>query len=118
MSPAIAPIIAFYDYALQPISALACVGAPISALDIAGALRLALILRQLREVYYKEHLSKMSSMSGQVKNARSDKDPVPVVAPEQRSRVRDFATTLVIVYSGEAVLGTLKICVSQCRLGV
>ena len=109
MSAAIATITAFYDYTLQPIPALTWVGAPISALDIAGALRLALILRQLRELFHREHLAKLSSTSVRVKNGRLEKDPVPVLPPlEKRSRIRDFATNLVIVFGGEAVIGTFK----------
>lgn len=105
-----APIVAFYDYTLQPISALAWVGAPISALDIAGALRLALILRQLREQFHKEHVAKMSlTTTGRVKNVQSEKVSVPVAPPEQRSRIRDFAASLVMVFGGEAVVGALKI---------
>lgn len=108
-----APIVAFYDYALQPISALTWVGAPISALDIAGALRLALILRQVREQFHKEHLAKAPlRTTGRVKDGRLEKVSVPVVVPssEQRSRVRNFAASLVMVFGGEAVVGALKIC--------
>lgn len=109
MSAAIATIVAFYDYALQPIPALAWVGAPISALDIAGAFRVALILRQLRELSHKEHLAKISSTFVRAKTGRLEKDPVPAVPPvEKRSRVRDFATNLVMVFGGEAVIGTFK----------
>ena len=108
---ATAPIIAFYDYALQPIPALAWVGVPVSALDIAGALRLALILRQMREVFHKEHLAKisLSNTNVRVKNGQLEKVPVsvPVVPAERRSSVRNFATSLVIVFGGEAVVGAL-----------
>ena len=109
MSPT-APIVAFYDYALQPISALAWVGAPISALDVAGALRLALILRQLREQFHKEHLAKMASTTGRV-----ERFSAPVVPSEKRSRVRNFAASLVMVFAGEAVVGA---CVSYAKLGL
>jgi hypothetical protein len=106
MSTAIATIAAFYDYTLQPIPALAWVGAPISTLDIAGALRLALILRQMRELFHKEHLAKISSS---VKNGRLEKDSALVVPPvEKRSRVRDCAANLLIVFGGEAIVGTFK----------
>jgi hypothetical protein len=120
MSPAIAPIVAFYDYALQPISALAWLGAPISALDIAGALRLALILRQQREIFRKEHLAKTSSTSSllRVKDARSSSSEKASAIPtttlmvmvplEPRSCVRDLAASLVIVFGGEAVVGAFE----------
>jgi hypothetical protein len=107
---ATAPIIAFYDYALQPIPALAWVGAPISPLDVAGGLRLALILRQVREQLHKEHMDKISSSNmnvrvknGQLERASSD----PVVPAERRSCVRNFAASLLMVFSGEAIVGAL-----------
>jgi hypothetical protein len=120
MSLAIAPIVAFYDYALQPIPALSWAGAPISMIDIAGALRLALILRQLRESFYKEHLAKLSlSTSARVTNGRlKEKDPVQVAPVERRSRVRDFATSLAMVFGGEAIVGALTVLLSlRCRFG-
>jgi hypothetical protein len=106
---ATAPIVALYDYTLQPISALAWLGAPISILDIAGGLRLALILRQIREHFHREHMAKMSiSMSltnSRVKNGQLEKVSVPVVPAERRSRVRNFAASLVMVFGGEAIVG-------------
>ena len=111
-----APIVAFYDYALQPIPALAWVGAPISTLDVAGALRLALILRQLREHFHKEHLAKMSLGTGSVKNEQLEKASAPVVPPEQRSRVRNFAAGLVMVFGGEIVVGALRTWHLLCQL--
>ena len=102
-----APIVAFYDYALQPIPALAWVGAPISTLDVAGALRLALILRQLREHFHKEHLANISLGTGRVKDEQLERAS-PVGPPEQRSCVRNFAAGLVMVFGGELVVGALK----------
>ena len=113
MSLVIAPIVAFYDHTLQPIPALSWAGAPISVLDIAGALRLALILRQQREIFYKEHLTKVSSSSfALVVNGRSERGSFPVVAVERRSRIRDFAASLVMVFGGEAIAGVSKILLS------
>jgi len=113
MSPVITPIVTFYEYALQPIPALAWVGAPISVLDIAGALRLALFLRQQREILYKKHQAKMALNLSWEKNGRSGRDTVLVVPSEQRSRVRDFATNLVLVFGGEAIVGALRTTVSS-----
>lgn len=107
---ATAPIVAFYDYALQPIPALAWVGAPISALDIAGGLRLALILRQVRELFHKEHMAKLSlsNTNVRVKNGQSERVSSDSVVPaERRSYVRNFATSLLMVFGGEAVVGAL-----------
>lgn len=108
---ATAPIIAFYEYALQPIPALAWVGAPVSALDIAGALRLALILRQMRELFLKEHTAKISvsNTSVWVKNGKLEKVSVPVVPVERRGSVRNFAASLMMVFGGEALVGALEI---------
>jgi hypothetical protein len=102
-----APIITFYDYALQPIPALAWVGVPISALDIAGALRLALILRQVREHFHKEHMAKisLSNTNVRVKSGQLEKVSEPVVPAERRSCVRNFAASLVMVFGGEAIVG-------------
>jgi hypothetical protein len=104
---ATAPIIALYDYALQPIPALAWVGAPISAIDIAGGLRLALILRQLREQLHKEHMAKisLSNTNVRVNNGQLEKISDPVVPVERRSCVRNFAASLVMVFGGEAIVG-------------
>ncbi|KAI0303530.1 hypothetical protein B0F90DRAFT_1809705 [Multifurca ochricompacta] len=92
----VASIVALYDYALYPIPALAWMGAPISFLDIAGAFRLALILRQLREVFHRDHLIKVNN-----RQTLKDRALEPL---EQRSRVRDFATNLIMVFGGEAVV--------------
>ncbi|KAI9456677.1 hypothetical protein BJY52DRAFT_1204713 [Lactarius psammicola] len=104
MPSALASIVAFYDYALQPVSALAWVGDPISILDVAAALRLALILRQVRELFHNEHLAKTSSATRQVKNGQTGKNIAQTDPPEQRGRVRDLATNFLMVFGGEAVV--------------
>lgn len=103
---ALASIVAFYDYALQPVSALAWIGVPISILDAAAAFRLALILRQVREQFYNDHLAKTSSALRQSKNGQTGKNPD---ALEQRSYTRDLATTLLMVFGGEAIVGAPKL---------
>ena len=95
MPSALASIVAFYDYALQPVSALAWVGDPISILDVAAAFRLALILRQVRELFYNEHLALRKA-----KKNTAQADP-----PEQRGYVRDLVTNFLMVFGGEAVVG-------------
>ena len=101
MPSVLASIIAFYDYALQPLSALAWAGDPISILDIAAAFRLALILRQFRELFYNQHLAKTSSTP--------KKNLVQADPPEQRGHVRDLATNFLMVFGGEAVVGPSKL---------
>ena len=99
MPSLLAPIVAFYDYALQPIPAFAWLGAPVSALDVVGALRLAMSLRQVRQLYHDQHVSRISATSS---------IPEDGERPEQRSRVRDLVATLVMVHGGEAIAGALQ----------
>ncbi|SRR6266404_634980 len=106
MRSLLASIIAFYDYALQPVSALAWIGDPIPILDVAAAVRLAVILRQAREYFHNEHLAKASAASRQAKNEQTGKNITHIDPPEQRSRVRDLVTTFLLVFGGEAVVGT------------
>lgn len=90
------PIVAFYDYALQPVPALAWLGASVSTLDVAAALRLAMSLRQVRQLYHDRHVSRIST---------TNSIPEDGEKLEPRSRVRDLFTTLVIVHGGEAIAG-------------
>ncbi|KAH9063792.1 hypothetical protein EDB83DRAFT_2383135 [Lactarius deliciosus] len=83
----LAPIIAFYDYALQPVPALAWLGAPV---------RLAVSLRQVRKLYYDQHVVKISA-TGSIPEKKVGE------LTESRSRVRDFIATLVMVHGGEAI---------------
>lgn len=107
----LAPVIAFYHYALQPIPALAWLGLPISVLDVAGALRLAVVLRQVRELYHNQHVAKLAVTSHRTKSGGKPTGKAQRTAadepPEPRSRVRDFLATLVIVHGGEAIVGAL-----------
>jgi hypothetical protein len=89
----LAPIVAFYDYALQPLPAFAWLGVPVSALDVIGALRLAVSLRQVRQLYHDQHVARISATNGRTEDV------------ERRSRVRDFVATLVMVHGGEAIAG-------------
>jgi hypothetical protein len=106
MPSVLASIVAFYDYALQPVSALAWIGDPLSILDVAAAFRLALILRQLREQFHNEHLAKTSSALRQSRNGQTGKN---LDSLEQRSYARDLATTFLMVFGGEAVVGAPKL---------
>ena len=111
MSFFLTPFIAIYDYGLRPVPPLAWLGVPLTALDIAGALRLAVALRQLREVYYDQCVSKPASTgprtrSGGRTGGKSVQRAASDELPEPRSRVRDFVATLVIVHGGEAIVGT------------
>jgi hypothetical protein len=83
-------IASIYRYALQPFPPFAFFGTSISILDVIGAVRTCLLLRQLREHNRREHTRRFGKTS---------------VEPE-RSYARDFCGTLVVVYGGEAVVGT------------
>ena len=93
MPSLLTPVIAFYDYALQPLPAFARLGVPVSTLDIAAALRLAVSLRQVRQLFHDRHVSRISATNGRPEDV------------EPRSLVRDFIATLVIVHGGEAIAG-------------
>lgn len=112
MTFVLAPVIALYHYALQPLSVFSWLGLPVSALDVAGALRLAVALRQLRTVYYDEYVSKGAAANHKNKSGgRAGGRSQRVVADEAlppRSRVRDFVATLVIVHGGEAIVGASR----------
>ena len=106
------PLIAFYDLALQPIPPLAWLGVHVSVLEIAGALRLAVVLRQQRELYHEQHIAKMAAASHGAKTGKSSEKAqravVVVDPPEPRSRVRDFVATLVVAHGGEAIAGASR----------
>ncbi|KAI9446762.1 hypothetical protein H4582DRAFT_1804525 [Lactarius indigo] len=94
----LAPVIAFYDYALQPVPASAWLGAPVSVLDVAAALRLAVALRQVRKLYHDQHVSKISATSSIPEDGKRVGE-----LTESRSRVRDLLAALVMVHGGEAI---------------
>ncbi|THH21068.1 hypothetical protein EW146_g391 [Bondarzewia mesenterica] len=100
MPSAFTPIFAVYDYTLTPLAPLTWLGASVSVLDLAAAFRLALVLRQMREAYRRDHA--FNTAKNEFIGGRSGKDRPPL---EVRARARDLATTLVMVYGGEAVVG-------------
>ncbi|VDC03902.1 unnamed protein product [Peniophora sp. CBMAI 1063] len=87
LSALIDPVLNLYDYLLEPIDIFAMLGANITLLDVAGALRLALVLRQIRGTLARQH------------KARG-------LPQESRGRARDIAATLTMVYGGEVVVST------------
>lgn len=113
MSLVLAPVIALYHYGLKPLPVFTWLGLPISALDVAGALRLAVASRQLRELYYEQHVTKVTNHKGRGGGKASGKAQRGVTdeTVEPRGRVRDFVATLVTVHGGEAIVGA-----SQCVL--
>lgn len=91
MSLAVAPIVELYRYILQPIAPFTWFGLSLSTLDVAATVRLCVALRQLREKLHRDYI---------VSKAKSGQ---PAKDLEERSFVRDAATTLIVVYGGEAV---------------
>ncbi|KZV70606.1 hypothetical protein PENSPDRAFT_651334 [Peniophora sp. CONT] len=87
LSALIEPVLNLYDYLLEPLDIFAMLGANISLLDIGGALRLALVLRQIRGIMARQHIARG-------------------LPQESRGRVRDITATLTMVYGGEVVVST------------
>ncbi|KAH7928187.1 hypothetical protein BV22DRAFT_224626 [Leucogyrophana mollusca] len=85
------PFVELYRYYLTPIAPFTWFGLGVSTLDVAAAFRLCYVLKQIRENLRAEHL-------------KQNEKAAPV---EERSFVRDVATTLTVVYGGEAVAGPL-----------
>jgi hypothetical protein len=85
------PIIQVYNYTLQPVAPFTWFNLPISTLDAVAAFRLCIVLRQIKESLYQQHVSKNSAAA---------------VAP--KSFARDAATTLTVVYGGEVMTGAWR----------
>jgi hypothetical protein len=84
----VSPFIQIFRYSLQPIAPFSWFGFSISTLDLVATVRLCLILRQIREMLYLQHV--------RTKGSRN---------VEEKSFVRNVSTTLMVVYGGEAVTG-------------
>ena len=80
---------ATYSQLLTPIPPFTWFGSAISTFDVAAALRLCIVLRQLRESALRAHLK---ATGGEKK------------AVEDKSYVKCIAITLVTVYGGEAIM--------------
>jgi hypothetical protein len=76
-----------YNYTLQPVAPFTWFNLPISTLDVVAAFRLCIVLRQIKESLYQQHVSKNSA----------------AVIP--KSFARDVASTLTVVYGGEVMTG-------------
>lgn len=83
-----APLIAAFQYSLQPIAPFTWLGYGISTLDVVAAFRLCIILRQIKESLYARHVSTKGTNN--------------VEAP---SFMKNLSTTLTVVYGGEAMTG-------------
>lgn len=83
------PIIAIYQYSLQPVAPFTWFGLGVNTLDLVATFRLCLILRQVKDMLYRKHVKETGGTH----------------LVENRSFVRSLATTLTVVYGGEAVAG-------------
>ncbi|KAJ6490626.1 hypothetical protein C8R47DRAFT_1123015 [Mycena vitilis] len=84
------PIIQVFNYTLQPIAPFTWFNLSISTLDVVAAFRLCIVLRQVKESLYHQHVSKNGAHT---------------VAP--RAFGRDVATALTVVYGGEIMTAPL-----------
>ncbi|KAF9036802.1 hypothetical protein BJ165DRAFT_1506168 [Panaeolus papilionaceus] len=84
----LSPLIEVYRLILEPIAPFAWFGTPISTLDVVATLRLCIILRQIRDMQAAQH--------------KATKKVIPM---EDYSFVKNLATTLLVVYGGEAITG-------------
>jgi len=85
----LAPIISVFNYSLQPVAPFTWFNLSISTLDIIGAFRLCIVLRQIKESLYHQHVH------------------VKKGSAEPRSFARDVSTTLTVVYGGEVMTAPL-----------
>lgn len=80
-----------YRFALIPIAPFTWLGMGISTLDVVAMVRLCVVLRQIREVSMRDHV-KSHGKKG----------------IEEDSFSKKAATTLLIVYGGEAITGMVR----------
>lgn len=101
MSLALAPIVELYRWGLQPIAPFSWFGIQFSAIELAAAVRLCLVLRQVRELIAKAYNDTQVDPSGEEK--------ATALGPkfEEKSLVRDLAATLIVVHGGDTI-GALK----------
>jgi hypothetical protein len=86
------PIVSIYDLTLQPAPPFTYFNLPISTLDLIAAVRLCVALRQLREINHRQHAK--------------EKGKAGFREAEKKSYVKDMLTTLVVVFGGDAIVGS------------
>jgi hypothetical protein len=84
-----AAVIYIFRHALQPVRPFTWFGVSVTTLDLVAMFRLCLVLRQLKDALYHDHVKRNGSK-----------------LLEDRSFIRSVSTTLTVVYGGEAVAGT------------
>jgi hypothetical protein len=91
------PIVEIFRYGLQPVAPLSWFGIYVSTLDVAGAVRLCMILRQIRVMIskgYEAHAAQ-SKASGEKSNAGGG----PTI--ESKSLIRQIFATLLVTHGGD-----------------
>jgi len=103
MSLALAPIIELYRWGLQPVALFSWFGIQISTIDVAAAVRLCLLLRQIRESVAKAKKAQVAQATAGV--SEKEKAVAITYGPkfEEKSLVRDLAATLIVVHGGDAI---------------
>lgn len=103
MSLALAPIIELYRWGLQPVALFSWFGIQISTIDVAAAVRLCLLLRQIRESVAKAKKTQVAQTTAGV--SEKEKAVAITYGPkfEEKSLVRDLAATLIVVHGGDAI---------------
>ncbi|KAF9793037.1 hypothetical protein BJ322DRAFT_1032670 [Thelephora terrestris] len=103
MSLALAPIIELYRWGLEPVAPFSWFGIQVNTIDVAAAVRLCLILRQVRELITKGH----KAHAAQAATGASEGEKATVAAStskfEEKSLVRDLVATLIVVHGGDAI---------------
>ena len=103
MSLVLAPIIELYRWGLQPVAPFSWFGLQISTIDLAAAVRLCLVLRQVRELIAKDYKAQAAQATAGV--SEKEKSAVTARGPkfEEKSLVRDLVATLIVVHGGDAI---------------
>lgn len=105
MSLVLAPIVELYRWGLQPIAPFSWFGIQFSAIELAAAVRLCLVLRQVRELIAKTY--NVNGAQATVDPSEKENTAAPALGPklEEKSLVRDLAATLIVVHGGDTIGG-------------
>lgn len=108
MSLVLAPIVELYRWGLQPVAPFSWFGIQINAIEVAAAVRLCLILRQVRELIAKGY--KAHAVQATVGLSEKEGAAAAALGPkfEEKSLMRDLVATLIVVHGGDAILGGLN----------
>lgn len=100
MSLALTPIVELYRWGLQPVVPFSWFGIQINTIDVAAAIRLCLLLRQVREFTAKAYLAQAAAGA-----SKEEKAAAISYRPkfEEKSLVRDLMATLIVVHGGDAI---------------